>query len=167
MCKALKPPENSRELRQALGQFPTGVAVVTVLRSDGRPIGKTISSFCSISLNPPLVGWYLDFGARTFNEFANCREFAVTVLSEEQANLASQFAGQSVREEELEVINGKPPLLPYGSAWFECKTYRLVPVGDHLMIVGKVARFEQGESDPLVFARSGYATLCETPALAS
>ena len=147
-------------LTTAFGQFPTGVAVVSVLDRHGEPLGKTINSFCSVSLKPPLVGWYLDYSARAFNDFALARSFGVTVLSDEQAELAKRFAtpAQDMRDFFLP-DDVRPPLLKEGAAWFECNNYRNVPAGDHLLILGKVSRFETGHPDPLVFARSGFTSL--------
>lgn len=160
MCKTMMPPDDIGELRQAFGQFPTGVAVVSVLDRKGNPLGKTISSFCSVSLNPPLVGWYLGYSARAFNDFALARRFGVTVLAQAQATLAKQFATPAQDQGEFFLPgDNRPPLLKDGAAWFECNNYRNVPAGDHLLILGKIARFETGQPDPLVFARSGFTAL--------
>lgn len=161
MCKPLDKPEQLRQLRNTLGHFPTGVAIVTAHKNDGSPIGMTINSFTSISLTPPLVAWSLDRSAVGYRHYANTSAFTITVLSEEQVDLARRFATRGANKFKgvVEAGDGKPPAIAGGVAVFECTTYRTISLGDHLMIVGQVDHFEHGTDSPLLFIKGNFHEL--------
>ncbi|MGQ7793562.1 flavin reductase family protein [Faunimonas sp. B44] len=147
------------DLRQALGRFATGVAVVTTLTRDGTPIGMTINSFSSVSLEPPLVLWSLSRRSSRFADFVAADRFAINVLGAGQEAVSSRFAGPSARRfEGLEWAPGKGgvPLIAGSIAAFECSHAEHVPAGDHLILLGRVERFEHRPGEPLVFFASRY-----------
>src|SRR5215475_8048831 len=84
--------DSERQLRAALGQYATGVAVVTAVASDGRPVGMTINSFSSLSLDPPLILWCLRRNASRAAVFMSSDDFAINVLASNQSHLAKYFA---------------------------------------------------------------------------
>jgi unspecific monooxygenase len=142
-----------RGLRAALGRFATGVAIVTALTDDRPPVGMTINSFASVSLSPPLVSWCLDRSASSHDAFAGARQFAVTVLAEEQSGLAMRFARRGADKfRDIEVRRDSPPVIPGGCAWFVCDSHCTIPLGDHLMLIGRVVEFGARPGRPLVFA---------------
>ncbi|MCU0760763.1 MAG: flavin reductase family protein [Steroidobacteraceae bacterium] len=150
---------DSRDLRNALGTFATGVTVMTASGPDGRPIGMTVNSFSALSLRPPLVLWGLSRqnpGAAAFEE---APRFVVNVLSLQQLSLSRQFsrsgtdkfAGVALRDG----ANGVPQLAGC-LAWFECDRVACHEGGDHLIVVGQVTRYEYASGAPLIFARGRY-----------
>ena len=81
-----------RDLRGALGRFPTGVAVITALDADGLAIGLTVSSFNTVSLEPPLVVWSLQLSSRHLQTFETTKGYAINILSRAQADVSNLFA---------------------------------------------------------------------------
>ena len=152
-----------RDFRSTLGCFATGVTVVTALDPDGDPIGLTISSFNSVSLDPPLILWSLSLGSPVLESFRNASHYSVNVLSAEQQNLSDRFASRSnERFADLPQRTGLggAPLIEGCCAWFECSNEAHYPGGDHLIFVGHVERFAQGEAaSPLIFHSSRYRQL--------
>lgn len=147
------------QVRKAFGCFATGVAVATTKSSSGEPIGITISSFNSVSLEPPLVLWSLGNDSVSYDAFANAEYFAVNVLARHQEDLCARFA--TTGEDKwsglawTEGAHGSP-ILPEFSACFECSTEHRYPGGDHVILVGRVLRFEDRGLEPLVFYRSRF-----------
>lgn len=149
----------SEPFRRALGCFATGVAVVTALDEQSMPVGITISSFNSVSLEPPLVLWSVGKRADGYKAFKNATHFAVNVLAKHQLPLSQQFATRS-----SDKFSGIPchdgiagvPLLSDAAASFECETEAVYPGGDHKIIVGRVLRCRDSEADPLVFFRGRF-----------
>jgi 3-hydroxy-9,10-secoandrosta-1,3,5(10)-triene-9,17-dione monooxygenase reductase component len=148
-----------QEYKRALSCFATGVAVVTTLDSDGEKVGMTISSFNSVSLDPPLVLWSIANDANSYSVFTDARHFAVNVLAMHQDELSSQFAQKGGDKfKGLECRSGIEgvPLLPEYAACFECSTENIFDGGDHKIIVGRVLRLDDRESDPLIFYRGRF-----------
>jgi 3-hydroxy-9,10-secoandrosta-1,3,5(10)-triene-9,17-dione monooxygenase reductase component len=147
------------DFRRALSCFATGVAVVTTRDAHGERIGMTISSFNSVSLDPPLVLWSIAENSYSYDAFVNAEYFAVNVLTMDQRDLSARFARKSVNKfEGLDVHEGLHglPILPEFAACFECRTEHLYEGGDHKIVVGRVLRLEDRETDPLIFYRGHY-----------
>lgn len=153
---------DQRRLRDALGDFATGVTVVTARGANGAPAGVTINSFASVSLDPPLVLWSLGLRSPSLAAFESCSRYVVNVLAADQLDLAQRFA-QSRRDRfadiELKVGAGATPMLPGCCAWFECRNEMRYPGGDHLIFVGHVENFQREEKAPLVFHGGRYRAL--------
>lgn len=150
---------DSAAFRRALGCFPTGVAVVTTVDDDGTPVGITVSSFNSVSLDPPLILWSIGLASVSFGVFVRAENFAVNVLSMGELALVSRFAASGGEKFDglacREGIGGVP-ILPDFAACFECRTEHRYDGGDHRIIVGRVLAFEDHEKEPLVFHRGQY-----------
>ncbi|GAB2486228.1 flavin reductase family protein [Comamonas humi] len=134
-------PFDSREFRDALGRFATGVAVVTAISPAGEPLGLTISSFNSVSLTPPLVLWSLMQTSASLPAFRAVSHFAVNVLSAEQQPLAEQFARRGADRWAGVVHAPGPsgtPLLDGAIATFECRSHSHLDAGDHVIFLGEV-----------------------------
>lgn len=147
---------DSRELRNALGRFATGVCIVTTRTEDGRRAALTVNSFCSVSLDPPLVAWYLNDKAPSLPVFRESGYFAVHVLAADQQHIASHFARASEDKfasfsDRLESGIGDVPVFGDTLARFECRTASIEVYGDHVMILGHVERFAYSSESPLLF----------------
>jgi flavin reductase (DIM6/NTAB) family NADH-FMN oxidoreductase RutF len=148
-----------QKFKRALSCFATGVAVVTTLDGDGEKVGMTVSSFNSVSLDPPLVLWSIANDANSYSVFTNANYCAVNVLAMHQDQLSSQFAQKgSDKFEGLECRSGIEgvPILPEYAACFECSTENIFEGGDHKIIVGRVLKLEDRENDPLIFYRGRF-----------
>lgn len=154
---------DSRAFRQALGHFPTGVAVVTTRGSDGRPVGLTINSFSSLSLDPPLILWSLVNHSPSLDIFLNCDHFAINIMSEAQAELALNFANPKVEDKFAMAAHQDCeegiPLIDGCSARFVCENYQSHEGGDHRLFIGRVLRHEADGHAPAVFHQGRFARL--------
>jgi flavin reductase (DIM6/NTAB) family NADH-FMN oxidoreductase RutF len=149
---------DERDLRDVLGQFATGVTVVTSV-VDGRPHGTTVNSFTAVSLNPPLVMVALDRRSTTCRNLDGA-PFAVNVLSRRQDVLARHFAGRPVTTP-VEWVAGEVPRLAGTLAYLVCEPWRTYDGGDHLLFIGRVTEFAHAGGDPLVFYRGAFRPLGE------
>lgn len=151
-----------RDFRQALGQFPTGVTVITARGPEGRPMGMTASSFNTVSIDPALILWSVDKSAYFADILGESTYFAVNVLSAEQAGISNKFASKNTDKfDGIEFTNGlgDAPLLANCIAQFECKTWQLYEGGDHIIVVGEVMAYKSDASlSPLVFSQGTYAS---------
>jgi flavin reductase (DIM6/NTAB) family NADH-FMN oxidoreductase RutF len=149
--------------RRALGQFATGVTVVSGVGELGEDIGLTINSFTSVSLDPPLVLWSLRRGSYYHAAFVRCEYFAVSVLSEHQEKVCRRFAGTSANRFsgiELSRGIGGVPIIGGAVAVFECRRETVYSGGDHTIFMGRVQRFAyHSEASPLIFCKGTYAPL--------
>lgn len=153
-------PIDARELRNALGMFPTGVAVVTTRAGNGAFVGLTINSFSSLSLDPPLILWSLDARSPSVAAFERARHFAVNILCEDQVEVSRRFASKvpnKFAELDVDAGIGEVPLIRGCSAHLECRAHAQHDGGDHLLFIGHVERFayDRGKR-PLVFHGGRY-----------
>ena len=153
---------DTRTFRNVLGQFPTGVTVVTALNNRGEKLGITVSSFNSVSLTPPLILWSIDKNNFSFTDYTTASHFAVHVLASDQIEVSNCFAAKGTDKfancDIRDGIAGIPLLHDY-AACFQCETSATHDAGDHVIIVGKVLAFDSNERDPLVFHRGTYAVI--------
>jgi len=150
---------DSDEFRRALGCFATGIAVVTSVDEDGGPIGMTVNSFNSVSLDPPLVLWSIANESTRFEQFINAKYFAVNILSEHQEDMSVRFATRGIDRFaglQYKTGTGGIPRLPDYAACFECETEFCHEGGDHTIVVGRVLAFDDHATDPLIFYRGHY-----------
>ncbi|MGQ7814914.1 p-hydroxyphenylacetate 3-hydroxylase reductase component [Metapseudomonas furukawaii] len=151
---------DSRAFRRALGNFATGVTVVTATAPDGTRVGVTANSFNSVSLEPPLILWSIDKRSSSLAVFERARHFAVNILAADQIELSNQFARP--RDDKFEGIAvesgiGGTPLLPDCAARFECELHQRVEGGDHWILIGKVVRFDDLGRSPLLYHQGAYS----------
>lgn len=145
---------DARGFRNALGRFPTGVAIVTARDVHGGLHGLTVNSFTSASLEPPLILWSLRNASRMMPVFREVEQFAVNLLAEEHLEDGRLFAVSGPREfnpERWLVSNQHGPLLVNAAATFNCRTSSRVPAGDHVVFLGEVVSFSYSTTSPLLF----------------
>ncbi len=154
-----------RAFRDALGSFATGIAVVTACAPGGEFIGLTVNSFNSVSLDPPLVLWSLDSNSPSREAFERASHFVVNILAVDQMPLSQRFATRA--DDKFAVLElcigaGGAPLLPVCCAWFECANEIRHPGGDHLIFIGRVARFSHDSArSPLLYHAGRYRALAQ------
>ena len=155
-------------LRRALGQFATGVTVVTAPgpsgpgTATGTAAGVTINSFTSVSLDPPLVLWCLDRTASSLPLFRDAGHFCINVLSDRQKHLCERFAatgGNQFDGLDFAPGLGGAPRFEGCLAWFECARHAGFDGGDHAILLGRVERFGIGAGSPLVFFDGAFPEL--------
>jgi flavin reductase (DIM6/NTAB) family NADH-FMN oxidoreductase RutF len=150
------------DFRRACGRFATGVTVATCLDADGLPHGLTVSSFCSVSLDPPLVLICLGHEVAIINQFRAASHFGISVLGESQRDLSDRFARKG--HNRFEGVNWRRgetgvPLLPGVLAEMECAVNRRVTAGDHDIFIGQMVRSHVAEGHPLIHFASRYRHL--------
>jgi flavin reductase (DIM6/NTAB) family NADH-FMN oxidoreductase RutF len=150
----------AEDFRSACGLFASGVTVVTRRLPDGTPYGMTVSSFTSVSLDPPLILVCIARGARFLRDLASDQSFAVNILSEEQQHLAARFAD---RKEDDRFANAEwtagwdeLPLLAGVVVTFACQLQQNVESGDHFILIGEVQQIRRHKGSPLVWCDRAY-----------
>lgn len=148
---------NSRQFRNALGCFGTGVTIVTTAYG-GTPLGITVNSFASVSLDPALVLWSPAKQSYRFAQFESAQHYAIHVLDQSQADLSARFArdAQSFDQCAWRWSDNKVPLIENCVARFECQRMSSHDGGDHAIVVGKVLRAANFGGEPLMFFGGQY-----------
>ncbi|HBF31609.1 flavin reductase family protein [Rhizobium sp.] len=157
--------DEQRRLRHALGEFATGVVVVTANTQSDEPVGMTMSSFNSVSLDPPLVLFSIGCQSNSLPAFKAAESYAINVLASEQEDISNRFArALSDKWAGLSFVRGLggAPLLPGALAHFECLPYAQIEGGDHMIFLARVEKFaaRQDSVTPLLFMRGAYHRIC-------
>ncbi|MEW6643794.1 MAG: flavin reductase family protein [Pseudomonadota bacterium] len=164
---------SAREFRDALGLFASGVVVVTSTTPGGERLGMTVSSFNSVSLEPPLVLFSVGRGAHAFAAWQAAKTFAINVLAEEQSTVSTRFARPLTDKwagiRSAADVNGCP-IVPGALLLLSCTSHAHHDGGDHLIVVGRVdalAHVGRHAARPLVFFGGQYRRLDAEHAIAA
>lgn len=150
---------DSKDLRKAFSKFGTGVTVMTAIAPDGALAGVTANSFNTVSMQPPIVLWSLALTSPSLRVFRDAGHFVVNVLSATQQVISQQFskahpdkfAGVALRHTEYGA-----PVLHDCAATLECAVVSEQIVGDHVLFLGQVKRYEYASVEPLLFFNGKY-----------
>lgn len=145
--------------KRVLGSFASGVTVVTTRDAAGRPKGMTVSAFCSVSLEPPLILVCIDHKAECHPDLEATERFAVNILGRDQADLSRRFAAKDVdRFQGVGVRAGGDgmPFLEDAIGVLECRVVARHAAGDHTIFVGRVEAAHVGPDAPLLHFRGKY-----------
>lgn len=148
-----------RSLRQLLGQYATGITIVTALDVNQRKIGMTANSFTSVSLDPPLILWNIAKSATHFEDFRQAEYFAINILNEDQYLESNHFSKSA--DDKFEGLDDVDeymgiPILNKSLTTFVCRQYELHEAGDHYIIVGQIEACRNQMGNPLVFHNGQY-----------
>ena len=156
---------DAEQLRTAMRAWTSGVAIVTAMY-DGEQHGMTVSSFTSISLEPPLIVISLQTSSRTHGMVSRAGAFGVTILAASQEELSERFANRPPgRNHKLDGIGTATlvtgaPLIEGGLAWLDCRVTQAVPVGMNTLFIGEVVAVRGDDHDaPLVYHDRTYRQL--------
>ena len=149
-------------LRDVLGQFATGVTIITTVGDNGAPVGLAANSFSSVSLDPPLILWSLALKAPSLGAFRTHSSFAINILDEQSKDLALNFSRPS-DDKFADVdwhagLNGVP-VLAQASAVLECETVDRFAGGDHEIYLGRVCRINKTDKNPLLFYQGKFSQI--------
>ncbi len=152
-----------RAFRDTMGSFATGVCVLTAKRRDGVPVGMTVNSFTSVSLDPPLVLVCLGAMSPRSQAIVDPGRFAISILADDQRDLSNHFArpGEGLTPDAgwHEGENGAP-VVDGAAAFVECDVDTVHMSGDHMIVIGRVTHLETDTArEPLVYFRGGYRLL--------
>lgn len=152
--------------RDAMGCFPTGIAVIIAASQEMSHIGITVNSFTSVSLEPPLVLWCIDRRSRRYPHFEQAPGFTVSILASGHREVSARLARAG--EHNLDGIaliptELGPPALADSLAIFECARESVQEAGDHAILIGRVLRFARHDAAgaPLVYFRGRYGALAQ------
>ena len=156
----MDPQQLNRQLKQAFGSFVSGITIMTTLDAERRPVGVTVSSFCSLSLEPPMVLWCLAKSARSADTFTAADHFVAHVLAHDQWHLAELFATRGA--DKFAQVEWSPsahdlPILAGCAASFECSRAAVHEGGDHFIVTGGVDNCTTAATEPLAYHRGRYA----------
>lgn len=160
---------SARQFRDALGCFATGIAVVTSHPAGADPLGVTVNSFASVSLDPPLVSFCLDRSASSFAGLIGTPAFAVNVLRDDQQAISAAFA-RSTGDDKFVGIEHRAgttgsPVIEGCLCTLECERMETIDAGDHVILLGRVVNIAPGSAGrPLLYFRGRYARLEPPPA---
>src|SRR5215813_13957730 len=152
----------SDQFRQVMGNFATGITVVTTRDAHGKPYGLTVNSFTSVSLDPILVLVCLDNRLSGLQAFLDTRHFGVSILSEHQEDVSRMFAKKDSERPANIYFDGRLglPLMRNALAVMECETVKIFEGGDHQIFLGEVKSAEMLQNDhPLLYFRGKYRTV--------
>lgn len=154
------------DFRSTLGHFPTGVTVVTGM-ADGVPVGMTIGSFTSVSLEPALVAWLPTRDSVTWAQIKASGSFCANILSADQGDVCGVFASRS--DDKFADFAWTPaesgsPIIDGSLGWIDCDIDAIHPAGDHDIVVGAVRGLavSGAEQDPLVFYKGALGTFSKS-----
>lgn len=142
--------------KEAMGNYPTGVTVVTAFDENQKPMGLTVNSFASVSLEPNLILWSIDKRANSYQSFLNTDKFSVNILASDQSDLCTLFSSKVAdrfsqcdwKESELNL-----PILSNTLSTLQCKTYQQIDAGDHTIFIGEVLDIQNASKEPLLYHR--------------
>ncbi|MFC5591465.1 flavin reductase family protein [Sporosarcina soli] len=157
--------EKQELFKQVMGNYPTGVTIVTTIGKDGKPVGLTVNSFASVSLDPLLLLWSIDHRVSSLKAFTEGGKFAVHVLAGEQQELCKTFASK-VEDRfstcDWQVSENGLPLIDGAFGVFECKTFQAIEAGDHTVLIGKVIDLQVNqEKEPMLYHRREFGPIPE------
>jgi flavin reductase (DIM6/NTAB) family NADH-FMN oxidoreductase RutF len=155
------------DYRRALAQFATGVTVVSTRTAAGTPVGLTVNSFNSVSLDPPLVLWSLSLKASSLDAFRNGTHYSVSVLAAHQLDIAKRFAERGADRFGATAWHAGPhdlPIIDGAVAALIVENGNCYVEGDHVILIGRVVEFDAPGGAPLIFHDGRYvASATEEP----
>lgn len=163
----IDPIIDGATFRQVLGHYPTGVCVVTAVEPDGTAAGMVVGSFTSVSLDPPLVGFFPDKGSTSWPRIERAGKFCVNVLASDQEQLCRRFAaksGDKFADVSHRISTNGSPVLDDVVAWIDCTIHAVYEAGDHYIVLGRVMELDIARADqPLLFFRGKYGNFAPLP----
>ena len=156
---------DTAQFRQVLGNYPTGVCVITALDDANNPAGMVVGSFTSVSLTPPLVGFLPDKGSSSWPHIEQFGHFCVNVLGSDQQSVCRQVATRGPEKfagVEYTMTPRKLPVIANSLACIECSIHSVTDAGDHWFVLGHVLSLEVlRDGDPMLFHRGRYGGFAE------
>lgn len=157
------PQIDADRFRRVLSHYPTGVCVITAIGENAAPVGMVVGTFTSVSLKPPLVGFFPARGSRSWAAIERAGKFCVNVLGSDQSEICSRFsakgddkfAGLAFR-----LSPGGSPLLEQVIGWIDCTVHSVHEAGDHLCVLGGVIAMEiEQDASPMLFCKGGFGAV--------
>tara|TARA_B100000767_G_scaffold161510_1_gene151597 strand:- start:8739 stop:9206 length:468 start_codon:yes stop_codon:yes gene_type:complete len=154
----MKEKIDNVDLKEVAGAFASGVTIITTNDNEGKLIGMTVSSFVSVSLNPPLVSFFIDNNSKIIDQLKINKTIGISILSKNQQNVSNHFSGHPEPENTILFDNSKGfSLIKDSLAWYITKVLKIIPTGDHHMILCSVEKLDRNkENSPLLYFSGKY-----------
>ena len=149
---------NQKNFKKTLSKFATGITIICV-KNNEITVGKTVNSFNSLSLDPPLVLFSLGKNSSSINDFINTKFLSINILSKKQKNLSLLFSEKKIKLNKLKFIKGKnkTSIIPDCVANLECKVNEIIKKGDHFLFICKIVNsYKNDDLKPLIYFNSNY-----------
>lgn len=157
------PVIDPAQFRRVLGCHATGVGVITALADSGEPVGMAVTSFTSVSLDPPLVAFCPDRKSSTWSRIEQAGLFCVNLLADDQEAVCRSFGARGEDKfaaSRWHVTGNGVPVIEGALVTIECEIHAVLEGGDHFIVLGRVLALDASEDrGPLLFFRSGYAQI--------
>ena len=154
---------DTANFRRVLGHYPTGVCAITAIDNDGSKVGFVVGTFNSVSLEPPLIGFFADKRSVSWARIAKVGKFCVNILSSEQKDICRCLSGKS--EDKFNSVSHRLspsglPILDDVVGWLECSMEAIHEAGDHYIALGRVTSLDaEAIIKPLVFLQGQLTTV--------
>ena len=151
---------DAANFRQVLGNYPTGVCAITAITDEGERAAMVVGTFSSVSLDPPLIGFFPDKKSSSWPQIERAGRFCVNVLAADQGGLCRQLAisgGDKYADVGFTLSGNGSPILDAAIAWIDCAIHDVIDTGDHYLVLGRVLALESyREADPMLFFKGKY-----------
>ena len=150
--------------KEVMGNYPTGVTVVTTVDGHHIPLGLTVNSFASVSIDPLLILWSIDKSASSYQSFKKIDKFAVHILSCDQSEICNLFASKDTdRFEKCDwnLSEYNLPIIAGVSGVLQCKTAKTIDAGDHTILIGEVVDIKNENKEPLLYHKRNVGKIPE------
>lgn len=148
--------------KEVMSNYPTGVTIVTAADEKGTPVGLTVNSFASVSLDPLLILWSIDHRVSSLDIFKKADKFAVHILGAEQEDLCLLFARKGIdrfSQCEWKMSSHQLPIISDVFAVLQCKTFKTVEAGDHTILIGEVLDIDVEQKEPMLYHRRKFGAI--------
>ncbi len=160
--------ENSTKIslfKEVMGNYPTGVTVVTTVNEHGIPLGLTVNSFASVSISPLLILWSIDKRVSSYEAFIKTDKFAVHVLASDQSEICNLFASKGIdrfKNCEWSLSANNLPIISGVAGVLQCKNVKAIEAGDHTIFIAEVVDIQNENKEPLLYHRRNIGKIPES-----
>ena len=150
---------NTKLFKEALSKYATGITVVTINKNN-KFIGKTVNSFASLSLRPPLVLFSLDYKSSEINQYKKSKYIGINILSNKQKNLSNHFASKQAKWDNIEyfISQNNIPLIKESVVNLDCDNKTMLKAGDHVIFICKINKIIINDNKKsLIYVNSNYS----------
>lgn len=156
------------EFRRTLGHYPTGVCAVTAMPVSGEPAAMVVGTFTSVSLDPPLVGFFPDKRSRSWPQINDAGRFCVNVLASDEKDLCialSKSGADKYQGVDYNLSDNGSPIIASAMAWIDCDIHDVIETGDHYLVLGLVRAMKAvRRADPMLFFAGTYGGFADLEA---
>lgn len=148
--------------REVLGNYPTGVTIVTTINKEGEPVGLTVNSFASVSLDPLLILWSIDHRSSSLEAFTKGNKFAVHILAADQVDTCKAFAsskGEKFKSCAWHISEYGLPIIEGAFSVLQCGVHQMVEAGDHTILIGEVNDITVENRNPMLYHRRNFGSI--------